>query len=249
MSPLTVLLGRELALTWGRGGGPLPALAFYAGVTTLLPFAIGPEPARLAAIAPGFAWLALALASLLSLERLFERDFEDGTLDLLALGPAPLEAICAIKCLAQWLTTGLPLALAAPIAAIALGAPVGLAPLVFVCALAGGLAFAFVGGLGAALALGSRRGGLLIAIIVLPLFAPAAGPGRRAGRCGRAGRPGRSPWLRWPGRGPAATPWTDPNRVGNLKHYKEFSKSALQQTRVPWTNPGHRVHACCRRQQ
>ncbi len=172
MSPLTVLLGRELALTWGRGGGPLPALAFYAGVTTLLPFAIGPEPARLAAIAPGFAWLALALASLLSLERLFERDFEDGTLDLLALGPAPLEAICAIKCLAQWLTTGLPLALAAPIAAIALGAPVGLAPLVFVCALAGGLAFAFVGGLGAALALGSRRGGLLIAIIVLPLFAP-----------------------------------------------------------------------------
>jgi heme exporter protein B len=161
-----------LALAWSRGGGPLPALAFYAGMATLLPFAVGPEPERLAAVAPGFAWLALALASLLSLERLFERDFEDGTLDLLALGAAPLEAVCAIKCLGQWLATGLPLAFAAPLAAIALGAPVDLAPLVFLCALIGGLAFAFVGGLGAALALGSRRGGLLIAIIVLPLFAP-----------------------------------------------------------------------------
>lgn len=172
MRPLATLLGRELALAWSRGGGPLPALAFYAGMATLLPFAVGPEPERLAAVAPGFAWLALALASLLSLERLFERDFEDGTLDLLALGPAPLEAVCAIKCLAQWLAAGLPLAFAAPLAAIALGAPVTLAPLVFLCALIGGLAFAFVGGLGAALALGSRRGGLLIAIIVLPLFAP-----------------------------------------------------------------------------
>ncbi len=172
MRPLVVLLARELSLAWSRGGGSLPALAFYAGVATLLPFAIGPEPARLSAIAPGFAWLALALASLLSLERLFERDFEDGTLDLLALGPAPLEAVCAVKCLAQWLTVGLPLAVAAPLAAIALGAPVALAPLVAACAALGGLAFAFVGGLGAALALGSRRGGLLIAVIVLPLFAP-----------------------------------------------------------------------------
>lgn len=172
MRPLATLLGRELALTWGRGGGPLPALAFYAGVATLLPFSVGSDPAKLAVIAPGFAWLGLALASLLSLERLFERDFDDGTLDLLALGPAPLEAVCAIKCLAQWLTTGLPLAIAAPIAAVALGAAPALAPLILLCALIGGLAFAFVGGLGAALALGSRRGGLLIAVIVLPLFAP-----------------------------------------------------------------------------
>jgi len=172
VKPLLTLLSRELALTWGRGGGALPALAFYAGITTLLPFAVGADTARLAVIAPGFAWLALSLASLLSLERLFERDHEDGTLDLLALGPVALEAVCAIKCLAQWLATGLPLALAAPVAAIALGAPVTLAPLILACALVGGLAFAFVGGLGAALALGSRRGGLLIAVIVLPLFAP-----------------------------------------------------------------------------
>ena len=172
MSPLLVLLRRELALAWGRGGGPLPALAFYAGVTTLLPLAIGPEPDRLRVIAPGIAWLALALAALLSLERLFERDFEDGALDLLALGGPPLEAICAVKALGQWLATGLPLAFAAPVAALMLGAPLSLTPVILICALVGGLAFAFVGGLGAALALGSRRGGLLIAVIVLPLFAP-----------------------------------------------------------------------------
>ena len=172
MSPLLVLLRRELALAWGRGGGPLPALAFYAGVTTLVPLAVGPEPERLAVIASGIAWLALALASLLSLERLFERDFEDGALDLLALGAPGLEAVCAVKALAQWLATGLPLAFAAPVAALMLGAPVALAPVILLCALVGGLAFAFVGGMGAALTLGSRRGGVLIAVIVLPLFAP-----------------------------------------------------------------------------
>ena len=172
MNPLIILLRRELALAWGRGGGPLPALAFYAGVTTLLPLAIGPEPERLAVIAPGIAWLALTLASLLSLERLFERDFEDGALDLLALGEPGLEAVCAVKALAQWLATGLPLAFAAPVAALMLGAPVALTPVVLLCALIGGLAFAFVGGMGAALTLGSRRGGVLIAVIVLPLFAP-----------------------------------------------------------------------------
>lgn len=172
MSRLSTLMAREVALAWGRGGGPLVSVGFYAGVATLVPLAIGPEPARLAAVAPGVAWVALALASLLSLERLFERDYEDGALDLLVMSPTPLELTCAVKCLGQWLATGAPLALFAPIAAIALGAPVGLAPLIFACALAGGLAFAFVGGIGAALSLGARRGGLLTAVIVLPLFVP-----------------------------------------------------------------------------
>src|SRR5438105_2368395 len=108
MSGLIILARRELALAWGRGGGPLVALAFYACVIALLPLAAGAAPQRLAAVAPGSAWLALALASLLSLERLFERDYEDGALDLLALGPLPLEAVSAVKCLAQWLSTGLP---------------------------------------------------------------------------------------------------------------------------------------------
>jgi heme exporter protein B len=116
--------------------------------------------------------VALALASLLSLERMFERDYEDGALDLLALAPLPLELTCLVKALGQWLAAGAPLALAAPVAAIALGASPALAPLVFLCALLGGLAFAFVGGIGAALSLGARRGGLLTAVIVLPLFTP-----------------------------------------------------------------------------
>jgi len=172
VSRLLALIGRETALAWGRGGGPLVAVGFYAGAATLIPLATGPEPGRLAAVASGVAWVALALASLLSLERLFERDFEDGALDLLALSPVPLELACAVKCLGQWLAAGAPLALAAPIAAVALGARPELAPLMLACALLGGLAFAFVGGIGAALSLGARRGGLLTAVIVLPLFAP-----------------------------------------------------------------------------
>jgi len=172
MTRLLSLLSRETALAWGRGGGPLVSVGFYAGVTTLTPLAIGPEAQRLGAVAAGVAWVALALASLLSLDRLFERDYEDGALDLLALSPVPLELSCATKCVGQWLATGAPLALAAPVAAAALGARLELAPLIFACALLGGLAFAFVGGIGAALSLGARRGGLLTAVIVLPLFAP-----------------------------------------------------------------------------
>ncbi len=172
MSRALVLLRREAALAWGRGGGPLIAVGFYAGVATLMPLAIGPEPERLAAIALGAAWVALALASLLCLDRLFERDYEDGALEGLVLSETPLELVCAIKCLGQWLATGAPLAVAAPVAAIALGADPALAPLIFLCALVGGLAFAFTGGIGAALSLGARRGGLLTAVIVLPLFVP-----------------------------------------------------------------------------
>lgn len=172
MRPLAVLLRRELSMAWGGGGGPLLALAFYACVATLLPLAVGSEPKRLADIAPGSAFLALALASLLPLERLFERDYEDGALDLLTLGDSPLELVCAVKCLAQWIATGAPLALLAPVVAIALGASPSLAFVIVASALLAGLGFAFVGGLGAALALGARRGGLLIAVIVLPLFAP-----------------------------------------------------------------------------
>jgi heme exporter protein B len=172
MSGLWTLLRREGALAWGRGGGPLLALAFFVATATLLPLAVGASPARLSAVAPGSAWLALALASLLSLERLFERDFEDGTLDLLALGPVPLEMVAFIKGLAQWLANGAPLALAAPLVAIGLGADLRLAPITFISALIGGLGLSFTGGIGAALGLGSKRGGVLIAVLVLPLFAP-----------------------------------------------------------------------------
>jgi heme exporter protein B len=142
---LVALLRRELALAWGRGGGPLFACAFYVGLATLLPLAEGPTPQKLAA---------------------------DGALDLLTLGPLPLEVVTAVKCLAQWLANGVPLALAAPIVSIALGAEPRLWLISLVASLGGGLGFTFVGGIGAALVLGARRGGLLIAVVVLPLFAP-----------------------------------------------------------------------------
>ncbi len=172
MRLLIILLRRELALAWARGGGPLLALGFFAAAVVMLPLSLGPEPARLARVAAGAAWVFLALASLLSLDRMFEPDFEDGGLDLLSLGPLPLEAVAAVKCLAQWLVTGAPLALAAPVGAIALGARPAAALIIAAAAALGGLAFAFLGGAGAALALASRRGGLLIAVIVLPLLTP-----------------------------------------------------------------------------
>ena len=172
MNPLAALFRRELGLAWGGGGAPLLAGGFYAALTALVPLAAGPSPERLAAVAPGLAWISLALAALLSLERLFERDYEDGALDGLALGPAPLEAVAAIKALAQWLAAGAPLALLTPLAAAALGAGIEHAPLLFAVALLGGLTFTFLGGVGAALAVGSRRGALLIALLVLPLLVP-----------------------------------------------------------------------------
>lgn len=172
MSGVLILFRRELSLAWGGGGGPLLACGVFACLTALLPLAAGSDPGRLAGAAGGVVWLALALASLLSLERLFERDYEDGTLDLLTIGPVPLEAVFAVKALAQWQVTGLPLALAAPVALIALGGPAELAPLTMLAAALGGLGFAFTGALGAALALGAKRGGVLIAVVVLPLFIP-----------------------------------------------------------------------------
>lgn len=172
MSALASLFRRELDLAWGRGGGPLFACAFFVGLAVMLPLASSPDPKALSAVATGAAFAALALSSLLSLERLFERDFEDGALDLLALGGPPLEAVAAAKCLAQWLATGAPLAVLSPVIAVALGASPSLMILTFFSALAAGLGFAFVGGMGAALALGARRGGVLVAVIVLPFFVP-----------------------------------------------------------------------------
>lgn len=172
MRALRGLLYRELSLAWGGGGGPLLACGFMLCLTAILPLAAGGDPQVLAPAASGASWMALALASLLSLERLVERDLEDGSLDLLALGPVPLEGVVAIKALAQWLATGLPLALTAPLAALALGQPAPLIGLTVLAAALGGLGFALTGALGACLALGARRGGLLIAVVVLPLFIP-----------------------------------------------------------------------------
>lgn len=186
------LLKRELALAWGGGGGPLLACGFFLALTAVVPLAAGGDPRVLQPVSGGISWIALALAGLLSLERLFERDFEDGSLDLLTLGPVPLEGVFALKALAQWLATGLPLALTAPVAALALGADPAAAPLILLSALIGALGFSFTGALGAALALGSRRGGLLIAVVVLPLYIPPVIFGAGALQQAQAGQ---SPWT------------------------------------------------------
>lgn len=172
MGGFLILLRRELSLAWGGGGGPLLACGFMVCLTAMLPLATGGDPQVLAPTASGMAWMALAVASLLSLERMFERDLEDGSLDILTLGPVPLELVVVAKALAQWLATGLPLAVMAPLSALVLGQAPDLIVLTGVSALLGGLGFAFTGALGAALALGARRGGVLIAVIVLPLFIP-----------------------------------------------------------------------------
>ena len=169
MSVTGALFRRELALAW-TGGGPFLGIGFFAAVTIMLPLGLGSSPSILAPIAPGIAWIALVLSSLLSLDRLFDRDLESGALDLLSTAGSALELVAVVKCVAQWLVCAAPLALVAPLGALALGASPKAAPMVIIASLLGGLAFTFVGGAGAALALASRRGGILIALIVLPLL-------------------------------------------------------------------------------
>jgi heme exporter protein B len=171
MSAIAAVFRRDLALAWAGGGAAAP-LGFFVGATTLAPLAIGADLALLARIGPPLLWLTGALAALLVLERLFQADLEDSSLDLLLLSPAPLEALVAAKAAALFVAIGLPLALLAAPLGIALQLPVAAAP-VLVAGMALGMAgFIAVGLLGAALAAGVRRGGLLIAVIVLPFFAP-----------------------------------------------------------------------------
>jgi len=159
-------------MAWKDGGTIGVALGFYLIVVTLLPLGLGPDLNLLSRIAPGLLWVALLLSALLSLGRLFESDLEDGSLDVLATGPLPLEAVAAAKSLAHWLTTGVPLAALAP----ALGLLLNLQPDAYAVLVAtmliGTPAISFIGSVGAALTLRTRRGGLLLALLMLPLFVP-----------------------------------------------------------------------------
>jgi heme exporter protein B len=138
----------------------------------LLPLGLGPDLNLLSKIAPGMLWIALLLAALLSLARIFESDYEDGTLDVLATGPLPLEAVAAAKALAHWISTGIPLALLAPLLGLLLNLDIrAYGPLVATM-LVGTPAVSFLGAIGAALTLKARRGGLLVALLVLPLYIP-----------------------------------------------------------------------------
>lgn len=172
MSAFRQLLRRDLVLAWREGGGVGVALGFYVVVVTLLPLGLGPDLNLLARVASGVLWVALLLAALLSLGRLFEGDFEDGSLEVLATGPLPLETIAAAKSLAHWLTTGLPLTLLAPVLALMLNLPPESYGVLVVTLLIGTPAISFLGAVGAAVTLRARRGGLLLSLLMLPLFVP-----------------------------------------------------------------------------
>src|SRR5262249_29657562 len=154
------ILKRDAALAWA-GGGALAPIGFFLGATTLLPLAMGPERALLAAAGPPLIWVTGALAALMMLERLFQADVEDGGLDQLLLSETPLELIVAAKGAALWLTVGLPLALASAPAALALQAPPQALPVIVAAVAVGMAGFFAVGLLGAALAAGVKRGGVL----------------------------------------------------------------------------------------
>ena len=172
-NPVVTLFFRELRLAWSGGGGAALPVGFYAGAATLTPLALGPAPDLLRAAGPGILFITLALASLLPMERLFQADLEDGTLDALGASGANYTGMALAKTSAHWLASGLPLSLIAPVLWVMLQGPGAAVGVVLACALSGSLAFFFIGAIGAALAAGVRRGGLLIALTALPLYAPA----------------------------------------------------------------------------
>jgi heme exporter protein B len=172
MKPFWHLVHRDLLLAWKEGGTVGVALGFYLVVVTMLPLSLGPDLNLLSRIAPGLLWVALLLATLLSLGRLFETDFEDGSLEAMAIGPLPLEAVAAAKSLAHWLTTGIPLTVLAPVLGLLLNLPLEAYGVLIATMLAGTPAVSFIGAIGAALTLRARRSGVLIALLMLPLYVP-----------------------------------------------------------------------------
>jgi heme exporter protein B len=150
----------------------LMVVAFFVIAVVLFPLGVGPEPNVLARIAPGVIWVAALLASMLSLERLFQTDYEDGSLELLALQPVALEVTVMAKVTAHWLTTGLPLIVAAPLLAVLMNMPADGLWALMAALVVGTPSLSLIGAIGAALTVGVRRGGVLISLLVLPLYIP-----------------------------------------------------------------------------
>lgn len=169
---MLALLSRDLRLAVRAGGGFGLGVAFFLILCALVPFGVGPDTAALAPVAPGILWLGALLGCLLSLDRIFALDHEDGSLDLLATAPLPLEGAVAVKALAHWITTGLPLIVAAPLFGILLHLPPAAIPMLLVSLLVGTPALSMLGAFGAAVTVGLRRGGLLLSLLVLPLYIP-----------------------------------------------------------------------------
>ncbi|MDE2163274.1 MAG: heme exporter protein CcmB [Alphaproteobacteria bacterium] len=173
MSPFFALLSRDIRLAVRAGGGATLALAFFACVVTLVPLGVGSDLHLLSRIAGGVLWVAAVLAALLSLDRLFQADYEDGSLDLIVLSPLSLEVSVLAKTTAHWLATGLPLTVLSALLAVLFDLSVKATGALVLSLLIGTPAVSAVGAVGAALTLSIRRGGLILPLIVLPLLAPA----------------------------------------------------------------------------
>jgi heme exporter protein B len=172
VSAFLALLSRDLRLALRSGGEVAAVLAFFVITVVLFPLGVGPELALLGRIAAGVVWVAALLATLLALDRLFAQDYEDGSLDLMMLSPLPLEAAVLAKALAHWLLTGLPLILLSPLMAAMLGLQAAAWPVLALSLLLGTPCLSLIGAVGSALTLGARRGGALLALLILPLFVP-----------------------------------------------------------------------------
>ena len=172
MTGFAALLARDMRIAVRVGGGALMGALFFLIVVTMMPFALGPDLNLLARIGPAILWLGALLASLLALDRLFSTDYEDGSLDLLMMGRMPLELVIAGKGLAHWLTTGLPLVIISPVLGLMLNVELKALGAVALTLAAGTPALTFIGLIGAALSVALRRGGLLLAVLVLPLTVP-----------------------------------------------------------------------------
>ena len=192
---MIALIRRDLALSVRAGGGFGLALAFFLLVVTLAPLGVGADTALLARIAPGVLWLGALLACLLSLDRLFALDAEDGSLELLATAPLPLEGVAAAKAAAHWLTTGLPLTLAGPTLGVLLSLPVQAMGTLALSLVLGTPALSAIGAFGAAVTVGLRRGGLLLSLLVLPLYVPTLIFGAEAVRRAAEGLDPATPLL------------------------------------------------------
>ena len=189
------LILRDLRLAVRAGGGFGLGLAFYLIVAVLVPLGVGPSPELLAPIAPGILWVGALLAALLSLDRVFALDWEDGTLDLLATSALPLEGLALAKMLAHWLTSGLPLVVASPVLALLLNLdPAGYGWLLASLAL-GTPALSAIGTFAAALTVGLKRGGLLMSLLVLPMYVPTLVFGASSVARGAAGLAAMTPLL------------------------------------------------------
>ena len=172
MSAFRLLVLRDLRLALRQGGDAAMVVAFFVLTVILFPFGVGPEADLLARIAAGVLWVTALLAALLSLERLFLADWEDGSLEALALIPLSLEAQVLAKCLAHWLVAGLPLIVVAPLLALLLHLDGAGYPVLLLSLLLGTPSLSLIGAVGAALSLGARRGGVLLSLLVLPLYIP-----------------------------------------------------------------------------